>query len=129
MLMLAARAWAEPTFIRLHDSEQAEASSLQVSIARYQHPDGVELDLISAVHVGDEAYFEALNRRFTRYDRVLYELVTNDPDADMQSASPAFSMIGLMQGGMKDALGLSYQLDVIDYSAANFVHADMTVEE
>jgi len=120
---------AESPFIRLALNEQGDAMALQVSIARYRNQAGVELDLVSAVHVGDEGYFEALNHQFSSYDSVLYELVTNDPEADLDASTPAFSMIGFMQGGMKEALGLSYQLDVIDYSQSNFVHADMTVAE
>ena len=35
-------------------------------------------------------------------------------------------MVGLMQGGMKNALGLAFQLDEIDYTRDNMVHADLT---
>lgn len=129
LCMAHVSAFAEDDFIRLQHDDQGDLSALQVSIARYTHPDGVQVDLVSAVHVGDAEYFEDLNRRFADYDVVLYELVTNDPNADRQTASPAFSMIGFMQGGMKDALDLAYQLDVIDYDRPNFVHADMTVAE
>lgn len=129
LFTVCGRAAADDGFIRLQHDDQGELSALQVSIARYADPKGVQVDLISAVHIGDAEYFEDLNRRFTDYDVVLYELVTNDPDADRQVASPAFDMIGFMQGGMKNALDLAFQLDVIDYEQPNFVHADMTVAE
>jgi len=38
-------------------------------------------------------------------------------------------VIGGMQLGAKDMLGLSFQLDWIDYDAPNMVHADMSPEE
>ena len=131
LMLLTVCGWAaaDDGFIRLQHDDQGELSALQVSIARYADPNGLQVDLISAVHVGDAEYFEDLNRRFVDYDMVLYELVTNDPDADRQTASPAFSMIGFMQGGMKNALDLAFQLDVIDYDPPNFVHADMTIAE
>ena len=37
--------------------------------------------------------------------------------------------VALLQGGMTSALGLTYQLNEIDYSKSNFVHADMTPGE
>ena len=40
-----------------------------------------------------------------------------------------FSMISTFQGWMKNALGLSFQLEQVDYSQANLVHADMTTGE
>ena len=129
LLAFSLQAAADTDFIRLNHDENGELQALQVSIARYINADQVELDLISAVHVGDAAYFHDLNRRFEDYDSVLYELVTNDPEAAQQRSNPAFSVIGLMQGGMTEALGLSYQLDEIDYTPSNFVHADMTVAE
>jgi len=39
------------------------------------------------------------------------------------------TVIGGMQLGAKDMLGLSFQLDGIDYNAPNMVHADMSPEE
>ncbi len=39
------------------------------------------------------------------------------------------TVIGGMQLGAKDMLGLSFQLDGIDYDAPNMVHADMSPEE
>ncbi len=46
----------------------------------------------------------------------------NSPNRDRSAVSS-------VQSGMKDMLGLSFQLDEIDYQAANFVHADMKPEE
>ncbi|MCA9065529.1 MAG: hypothetical protein KDA96_20820 [Planctomycetaceae bacterium] len=66
--------------------------------------------------------------------------VKSAPDAEVQrrllpdeeewsEAKIGLSAIGVLQIGMKEALGLEFQLTAIDYSAANFVHADMTQEE
>src|SRR5690625_6813811 len=37
--------------------------------------------------------------------------------------------LGLIQGGLKNLLGLSFQLEEIDYTAANFMHADLSPGE
>jgi len=37
--------------------------------------------------------------------------------------------VSFIQQALKDVLELDYQLDAIDYSARNFVHADLTYEE
>jgi hypothetical protein len=40
-----------------------------------------------------------------------------------------FSPISVLQQGLKNMLELEFQLDAVDYSPANFVHADMTPDE
>lgn len=122
---------AEPpaSFIRLADDADGAPAALQVVVAQYRDDRGRSLDLVGAVHVADRDYFVELNRRFANYDTVLYELV-GDPDGGGGGpASPGMALVGLLQGGMKDALGLAFQLDEIDYGRANFVHADMTPAE
>jgi hypothetical protein len=87
------------------------------------------LDLVGAVHVADAEYFQALNASFDDYDIVLYELV-GDPDAaQVAPEQRGTSAVGFLQGGMKNVLGLAFQLDEIDYAREHFVHADMTAEE
>ena len=44
-------------------------------------------------------------------------------------ARVGFTAITVLQLGMKDALGMEFQLTGVDYTADNFVHADMTAEE
>lgn len=129
LLLLVLPAAAEtPEFLRIDTAPTGEPRALQVAVAGYRAPDGTELDLVGAVHVADAAYFRALNRAFDDYDVVLYELV-GEPDAITRDAPRGASMIGWMQGGMKDVLGLTFQLDEIDYRREHFVHADMTAEE
>ncbi len=129
LLLLVLPAAAEtPEFLRIDTTSTGEPRALQVAVAGYRAPDGTELDLVGAVHVADAAYFHALNRAFDDYDVVLYELV-GEPDAVTRGAPRGASMIGWLQGGMKDVLGLAFQLDEIDYRRDHFVHADMTAEE
>ena len=89
----------------------------------------MKVDLVAAVNLGGGAYYDALDRLFTEYDCVLYELVA-PPNARVPKPGrkPA-GMIGSAQQGLTQLLGLEYQLDRIDYTADNFVHADLSPRE
>lgn len=125
-------------FLRIRKDEKGRPVAMETSIVRYlaENEDGetITVDLIGAVHVGEKDYYKKLNQQFEKYDSLLYELVapegtvipkggrTND---DSMSMNP----IAGMQMGMKSVLELEFQLEHIDYTRKNFVHADMTPEE
>ncbi len=91
----------------------------------------VRVDLVAAVHVADKSYYQELNKRFKDYDVVLYELVapagTRIPKGGRKDKGG--NVISSVQIGMKNALELDYQLDEIDYTRKNFVHADLSPDE
>lgn len=130
---------AEPAFLRLSRDDGDGPRSLDTAIVTYaETPDAarragrrvpVEVDLVAAVHLGGRDYYEALNRLFTEYDAVLYELVA-PPNARLPKPGrkPA-GAIGAAQHGLTRLLGLDFQLDRIDYAADNFVHADLSPKE
>ena len=96
----------------------------------------VHVDLIAAVHLGDLEYYEELNKRFKDYEVVLYELVIPEGvEIDENTFSQesreerGTNPLSALQGGMSKTLGLEHQLEHIDYTAENFVHADITAEE
>lgn len=125
----AVSAQVPDNFMRLAEDEDGRPQALQVALAHYGDGRGRTLHLVGAVHVADRSYFRDLQRRFDDYDVVLYELV-GDPDGKGERpAGTGLNLIGLLQGGMKDALGLAFQLEEIDYDRRNFVHADMTATE
>lgn len=107
-----------------------ETHALEMPIVRYQDEQGRTVDLVAAVHVGDAAYYATLNEKFKSYDAVLFEAVMpkNMRIQKNSKASPQ-SPITMLQHGMKNVLKLTYQMDQVDYSAKNFVHADMTPTE
>ena len=96
-------------------------------------PDGqdraTQVDLVGAVHLGGKGYYDTLDRLFEEYDAVLYELVAPDNARIPKPGRKASGAIGNAQHGMTKMLGLEFQLDQIDYSAENFVHADMSPKE
>lgn len=128
LLFAASSAAAADEVIRIARGDDGAPVALEVALLHFTGNDGVRVDLVGAVHVGEPDYFDTLNRRLSQYDRVLFELV-GDPAALGAAKVGAPSLIGLLQGGMKNALGLSYQLDEIDYSPKHFVHADLAADE
>ncbi|MEO6593293.1 MAG: hypothetical protein ABIP94_00910, partial [Planctomycetota bacterium] len=89
----------------------------------------VEVTFFAAVHIADKMCYELLNDRFTTCDALLYELVGPEDYRPSKDAERGLSLISLLQQGLKNSLELSFQLDEVDYSPANFVHADMTPAE
>jgi hypothetical protein len=124
----------EPNYIRVTRDDHGNPLALETSVVRLvpqgnEHP-GLAVDLISAVHVADKGYYEALNKRFADYDVVLYELVAPEgtvvPKGGLERNRNALSAV---QNAMKDLLALEYQLSGVDYTAKNFVHADFSPDE
>lgn len=134
---LAAKREAAERFMRVRKNGKGQQVALETSIVRYQltneKGETISVDLIGAVHIGEEEYFNQLNREFEKYDTVLYELVAPEgtvipKGGGRKDAIPTNPIAG-MQKGMQAALGLEFQLEHIDYTKDNFRHADMTPEE
>lgn len=118
-------------FIRVIKDKQG-MKSLEVAVLTFRGPTGQTVDLVSAVHVGDLQYYRQLNQMFASYDVVLYELIAepipNDRPVPMPGGN-ADNPVSALQHGMKNVLGLSFQLDEVDYLPQNFVHADISPTE
>ena len=138
-------------YVRTQRDDKRLAVALQTSIIHFagspKYPD-TTVDLVGAIHLGETSYYEKLNKRFEDYEVVLFEAVMPERavalgmrpgvgkrgsivanQQDWNEAKIGLATIGALQVGMKDALGLDFQLTTVDYSPANFVHADMTQEE
>lgn len=114
--------------------DDGEITSLDTAIVRYSPTDPKagafeHVDLIGAIHIGDKAYYDAINERFREYDIVLYELVTPDDESVPVPGQRSASPVSAMQVGMKDLLELQFQLDCIDYQRSNLRRADLTIQE
>lgn len=130
---------AHDRFMRVRKDNKGRPVALQTSIVRYQlkNEDGetIVVDLIGAVHVGEQSYYEKLNDEFEKYDGLLYELVAPEGTVipkggrEEDDVEVVMNPIAGMQQGMKAMLGLEFQLEHIDYTKKNFIHADMTPEE
>lgn len=130
---LTADAPDETQFIRLRRDDDRRPLAMETAVVRYTAAarQGVQIDLVGAVHVGDKSYYDDLNKLFEKYDVVLYELVapegTRIPKGGRKG--PSTHPIGVMQEGMSAVLELSHQLNCVDYTPKNFVHADMSPDD
>jgi len=124
-------------FLRLSRDDAGDLVSLDTSIVEYAEDPRlaartgrkpVTVDLVAAVHLGGDAYYETLDKLFADYDAVLYELVAPPGERPRPGRKPA-GAIGSAQQGLTRLLGLAFQLESIDYTADNFVHADLSPRE
>ncbi|HEB54071.1 MAG TPA: hypothetical protein ENI87_12525 [bacterium] len=106
-----------------------DGGHLDTAITTYQKG-SVKVIFYGAVHIADRVCYQQLNKRFSTCDVLLYELVgPEDYRPKPNRVQEGFNPIGMLQNALKSGLELTFQLDEIDYQAANFVHADMTPEE
>jgi hypothetical protein len=126
----AAETSEEPQYVRVRRDDNKRPAAMETSVVQFSAAarPGVTVDLVGAVHVGDKSYYERLNKLFEDYDVVLYELVAPEGTRVPKGGRPGRSThpIGVLQDGMSTILELAHQLNCIDYTKDNFVHADMS---
>lgn len=123
------------SFVRVMHDESDQPLFMETAIVSFVPVDknltGLHVDLVGVVHVAEKDYYEQLNKRFELYDAVLYELVAPEgvkiPKGGRKEGGG--HPITALQNGMKNMLELEFQLEHIDYTKENFIHADMTPEE
>ena len=116
-------------FIRVIRDDKNAAQSLDTAIITYSNAAGITVDLIAALHIGEDTYYEGLNKKFEGYDSLLYELIAPKGVNSSAKEESGGNVLSFLQRGIKDFLKLDFQLDKIDYSRPNFVHADMSPDE
>lgn len=106
---------------------------LDIAITDYEPADqGPTVHLVGVVHVADGPYYEAMQRELDACATVLYEGVK---PSEMDGARWQKSMLettgdlGQLQKEIADWFAFRYQMEAIDYSRPNLVHADMSMEE
>ncbi len=114
-------------FLRYVDSGP-EGSQLQAAEVTYRNAEGVSVRLVSAVHIGEESYYQSIAKRFENDEVVLYEMVKPRGMPAPQKGQHSDHAVSQLQRFLKDKLNLAYQLDAIDYTRPNFVHADLDAE-
>jgi hypothetical protein len=124
-------------WVRVTRDAKKQPQAMETAIVRYATADAAKggapkpyVDLVGAVHIGDRAYYEKLNDRFKNYDAVLYELVAPEGTVVPKGHGMANNHpLGALQNGMKSMLEIEHQLEQIDYTGANMVHADLSPDE
>lgn len=124
----------------------ANTVQLQIAVRRFvpirRH--GPTLWLAGTSHVGEPAYYRALQKHLDAQTVVLYEGVntgahnrhvpkSRSPSAVSDSLPPAspaepHSTSGFsMQSALAKSLGLVFQLDAINYDGTNFINSDLSI--
>ena len=117
----------EPEYVRFVQGNMEWEGELQTAIVSFENDAGIQLNLVAAVHLGDEEYYAELNDYFRTQDAVLYELVAEPNQVPVRgSRESSTSLNGLIQKAMAGFLNIGFQLDEIDYTQSNFLHADLT---
>jgi hypothetical protein len=136
---------AEPAlgekWVRVYQDKKGKPLAMQTAIVRYVIADDYEpgqsgsaykqyVDLVGAIHVADKAYYDELNRRFKKYDAVLYELVAPEgTEVPKGRGTSNAHPLGALQNGLKSMLNVEHQLEQIDYTRKNMIHADLSPAE
>ena len=114
---------SQSDYLRFVAGEPGEGE-LQTSIVTLVGKGGVQVDIIAVVHVADGKYYRKLQKRFESYDSLLYEMI-KPADVEPTPGAGGGGLLSFFQRGLKELLDLEFQLDGIDYSKKNFVHADL----
>lgn len=102
-------------------------SGLQIAVTDYIADVGtrsVTVTLYGVVHIADSDYYKKVQKDLDGYDTVLYEGVGGDKQKMAQKQAP--SILSVIQHLAGDILDLSFQMDSIDYTRKNLVHADIS---
>jgi hypothetical protein len=134
LVLAAATAWGDSatSFVRVDTDSEGIARALQMSVVTYvpaSKDNILSVDLVSAIHIGDPSYYAELNERFREYDVLLYELVAPADAVANNRLAKRKGLLSATQLGLTKLLGLSFQLDEVNYDRANFVHADLSPSE
>jgi len=128
-------------WVRLLTDKRGKPQAMQTAIVRYVEADEFTrgkpadkyeryIDLVGAVHIADQDYYDELNRRFKKYDAVLYELVAPEGTVVPKGRGTSNAHpLGALQNSMKSMLEVEHQLEQIDYTRSNMIHADLSPAE
>jgi hypothetical protein len=111
-----------PNFVRFAEDGHG-GGKMQAAVGHYVNADGVTVDLLSTMHIGEQAFFRDMAKKFPRYDSVLFELVApRGVPADEEGVNDQQLRIA------KDC-NLENQGPHMSYDRKNFVHADLSLED
>jgi hypothetical protein len=145
-VLLLAAAWAQESprlrvgekasgdrhrYLRLVRDKRRVPTALETAVVHLVPQDcgrnGPTVDLVAVVHVADKTYYQQLNRQLADYDAVLYEMVAPEGTRiTKEGARAGGNPISSLQRLMSQVMELQYQLEGIDYTRKNMVHADMS---
>ena len=117
----------ETRFLRFV-GDGTKGGSLETSDVTFENEEGQKVRLVAAVHIAEAAYFRDVQQSVKKCDAVLYEMVKPRGSGPPVRGQQSDHAVAQLQRFLKDRLDLSFQLDEIDYTPKNFVHADLDAE-
>jgi len=131
LLLGMGTAFGQDQYIRYRPGANTQTDgALQIAVEEWTTPTGVKVTLYGVVHVADEAYYQQVQRDLAGYDAVLYEGVGATKEAMAQARKQGSSSgLSAFQKGFGQLLGLQFQMEGLEYTHKNLVHADMGREQ
>jgi hypothetical protein len=88
-----------------------------------------QVSLVGAVHIGEKSFYNTLNKELSTYDKVLYELLGPKGAKPAKAPPGHVDLLSGFQYILTDYFSMSHQVDLIDYTPPNFVHADLAMPD
>jgi hypothetical protein len=114
-------------FVRIKKDDAGNPVAFQTATAHYTKGN-VQIDLVGVVHIGEKKYYENYNNLFKGYEVVLYEAFLGPVPAKVNPVD-ALDPLNMMYGQLAKTMKVTEQMKTIDYSAPNFIHADLNVKD
>lgn len=116
-----------PSFTRSVDTPE-HLRAIQTASTEYRPAEGPgpSIWLIGVAHLGTPDYFSAIQKRLDAQTVVLFEGVGLG-EAMKQGPAVASKDLGI-QKQLAQSLGLTFQLDAIDYRRPSFINSDLPIE-
>jgi hypothetical protein len=140
----AAEAPAPRPYTRIANPD-SDTVQLQIALRKFvpARHGGPAIWLAAVMHVGEPAYYRALQHFLDAQTVVLYEGINPEAhphhvhdslEAPTPARPPAAPQTGAkggysMQSTLAHSLGLVFQLDAIDYDRANFLNSDLSIDQ
>jgi hypothetical protein len=109
-------------FVRFQEDGHG-GGDMQVAFARYRNDDGLQLDLMPTIHVGEPQFFRVIVKSLPDYQVVLFELVAP------RGVPPTEEGVNSQQRQIARECDLDNQGPHMDYTRKMFVHADLMLED
>jgi hypothetical protein len=116
---------AIPSYLRAtHETNGATALQVAMRCLKPAHGRGPDVWLAAVTHIGTSNYYAELQHFLDAQPRVFFEAIRADDDG-VPRRGGEYSL----QADLAKALGLTFQLDQINYHRPHFRNSDLTLEE
>lgn len=107
----------------------SDTFSVQTASRVFRRAGSPEIELVGAMHAAESSYYQSLQKRLSRADLVLYELVVDEEDANVDQAAMQRAEDKSAFSRLASSLGLISQNRGIDVNKKNFRRCDMTYQQ